>query len=105
MSLGGQKRRLCGIAGHDRIDRVGRTVDEKIGFPEEVCQTDSEIICRHLQAVEHATDRIIRCRGGLEHMQTVIVVLDDQVRKGSPGINGKSHGVPPFKSYVQTLPE
>ncbi len=89
--LGRQERGLRGIAGHDRIDRVGRAVDEEVAFREEGIDLEPEILGGQLQAVQNAIDRIVRGGRGLVHVEAVLVVLHDQVGERPARIHSKPH--------------
>jgi hypothetical protein len=91
VALGGEERRLRGVAGDDGVDRMRRAVDEQAAGAEQIGERPIQTIRRDLQRIEHTANRIVRRCRRLEHVQTAIVILDDEVGKRPPGIDRKPH--------------
>jgi hypothetical protein len=66
-------------------------VDEQTAAAEHGGKRQAEVISRLGKTFEHAMHRIVRCCRRLEHVQSAIVVLHNQVGEGSPSIDGKPH--------------
>jgi hypothetical protein len=89
--LGRQEGCLGSPSGDDRIDGVGGAVDEQAAAAQHGRERHVELSGRPAKAVEHAAHGIVRRRRRLEHVEVAFVILDDQVCKGPPGIDGKAH--------------
>ena len=104
MAFGGKECRLGRISGHDRVDRMGRAMNKKVCLIQQDFKAHAKVISCNLQTVDHPSNRIIwRCRS-LEHVEAVIIILDNQVRERPPGINSKAHGFPSLSDST-TLPD
>ena len=91
---GGEKGGPCGVAGDDRVNRMGGAVDQHLAPAEQGLAALAQVVCRTGEGFQHTGDRVRRRRWRLVHAQAPVVGFDDEVGKGSPGIDRESHGSP-----------
>ncbi len=87
----GQERCTRRVTGDNGVDGMGRAVDQHVALRQQIGQRKASVLRGQRECIQHTFHRIARRRGRLVHGQRPIIVLDDQVGKGAPGIAGKPH--------------
>src|SRR6266478_7296421 len=90
MSVSGEKGRLRRPSSEDGVRRDGGAVDQQFAAGQERAYLDTAIRGGEVEGGQHPHHRVFRRRGCLVHMETS-VVLDEEVGKGSAGIDRESH--------------
>jgi hypothetical protein len=79
-------------------------VHQKIARREEIAQRLSRIPGRQPDRVKNPARRVRRDGRRLEHAHRPVVVFDDQIREGAPGIADDLHAIRASASQVLTDP-
>ena len=79
------------VAGQDRVNRMGRAVDQQLALLEQFAQGHPMAGGRQREAREHALDRIIGCGRSLVDGERAIVGLHQEIGERAPGVDRKTH--------------
>jgi hypothetical protein len=96
----GKEGGLRSSSSDDRIDGVCRAVDKKVAATKKFRVRQPAILRRYGRSVQQALHRIVRHGSHLIHFDAAVVVFDDQISEGTPGIARKSHCITVLKGLL-----